>query len=144
MRTRLMISMTAESSPDQPQRRGFGIDTELNDEFVREMVYMCVGLLEKLYPDYPYVVDGASVSAGVDDAEGDPLLGDLLHGGVYIMSQEANMVADAMDLHGGSFVQALGNAILQADAVNKVKIKLAFRDYWEEYKAIAVNMGYDN
>lgn len=35
---------------------------------------------------------------------------------------------------GGSFVKALGQAFLHADATNFHKLKLAFPEYWEQYE----------
>ena len=47
---------------------------------------------------------------------------------------EVLKVANNMIKHGGSFVKALGEALLQADWVNQNKIKKAFPKYWEQYK----------
>lgn len=42
-------------------------------------------------------------------------------------------VANAMIKYGGSFVVALGQALLKADHINTNKIKDAFSDYWIKY-----------
>ena len=42
-------------------------------------------------------------------------------------------VANAMIKFGGSFVQALGQALLQADHINAKKIESAFSEYWIQY-----------
>ena len=45
-------------------------------------------------------------------------------------------VVKGMEAYGGSFVQALANAISYADMVNAGKIKKAFPEYWEKYLKI--------
>ncbi len=50
---------------------------------------------------------------------------------------ETFKVAAAMDKYGGSFVQALGDAIRHADQRNLQRIKDAFPDYWEKYLTLA-------
>ena len=47
--------------------------------------------------------------------------------------EEKFAVAEAMTRHGGSFVKALGQALMLADSDNAEKIKTAFREYWEKY-----------
>lgn len=47
-------------------------------------------------------------------------------------------VAAAMTGYGGSFVRALGAAFLCADDVNRARLKLAFEDYWQTYRAVAL------
>ena len=51
--------------------------------------------------------------------------------------EECRIVALAMQSHGGSFVAALGLAVMKADHTNKKKIKKAFSKYWKSYKQIA-------
>lgn len=38
-----------------------------------------------------------------------------------------------MQKYGGSFVSALGNALMRADTLNQQKIKDAFPRYWKQY-----------
>lgn len=47
--------------------------------------------------------------------------------------EEKRVVAEAMRKFGGSFVAALGEALLHADAVNALAIKAAWPQYWQEY-----------
>jgi len=47
--------------------------------------------------------------------------------------EEKFAVAEAMIRHGGSFVKALGQALMLADSDNAEKIKTAFKEYWEKY-----------
>lgn len=49
------------------------------------------------------------------------------------LNNESFNTAIMMKQKGGSFVQALGEALLRADVINKIKIKLAFPEYWNEY-----------
>ena len=44
---------------------------------------------------------------------------------------------EQMVKHGGSFVQALGEACFRADPVNLARLKLAFPEYINEYRAMA-------
>lgn len=46
---------------------------------------------------------------------------------------ECNKVANSMIENGGSFVEALGKALMKADKVNCWKIKTTWSDYWEQY-----------
>lgn len=46
-------------------------------------------------------------------------------------------IAGAMIRYGGSFVQALGGALLRADDRNTERIRTAFPDYWEKYAEFA-------
>lgn len=39
-----------------------------------------------------------------------------------------------MELQGGSFVRALAELYLRADAENKLRVRAAFADYFTEYK----------
>ena len=48
---------------------------------------------------------------------------------------ESLQVAKAMIKYGGSFVEHLGYALENADVKNMMRIKHAFPDYWEKYKA---------
>ncbi len=50
---------------------------------------------------------------------------------------EAMNVAQAMVNYGGGFVSALGKALMHADHKNQQKIKDAFPEYWEQYKAMS-------
>ena len=50
-----------------------------------------------------------------------------------IDEKEKFAVAEAMIRHGGSFVKALGQALLLADSDNAQRIKTAFKEYWEKY-----------
>lgn len=45
-------------------------------------------------------------------------------------------VATTMKRYGGSFVAALGEALLHADYINTMKIKQTFHNYWNEYLEI--------
>ena len=53
--------------------------------------------------------------------------------------KEKLAVAEAMIRHGGSFVKALGQALMLADSDNAQRIKTAFREYWEKYKKVKEN-----
>lgn len=46
-------------------------------------------------------------------------------------------VANAMIKHGGSFVEALGRALLLADSDNAQRIKKAFPSYWGVHAILA-------
>lgn len=54
-----------------------------------------------------------------------------------IDNDEAIDVAQAMDKHGGGFVQTLARLIYKADPINKAKIKATWPEYWEQYKKVA-------
>lgn len=45
-------------------------------------------------------------------------------------------VAVAMKNFGGAFVKSLGEALGHADMTNAYKIKVAFPEFWNEYKKI--------
>ena len=47
--------------------------------------------------------------------------------------EEAAKVAAAMTVYGGSFVAALGSALIHADIDNIRRIKKAFPEYWKQY-----------
>lgn len=49
------------------------------------------------------------------------------------INEEYMSVAIAMQERGGSFVKALGNALMRADAQNREKIRRTFSEYWKEY-----------
>lgn len=51
--------------------------------------------------------------------------------------EESRMVAEAMKKYGGSFVEALGRAIVYADPANTQIIKDNWPAYWEHYLKIA-------
>lgn len=46
------------------------------------------------------------------------------------------LVANAMMIHGGGFMRLLGEALLHADAVNTVKIKMTWSNDWNKYLQI--------
>jgi len=50
-----------------------------------------------------------------------------------IDEKEKLEVAETMMKYGGSFVKALGRALLLADNNNTKKIKKCFKEYWEKY-----------
>ncbi len=52
--------------------------------------------------------------------------------------KEVSEVSENMIKYGGSFVKALGEALLHADTENQQKIKDHFSDYWKEYKNLGV------
>ena len=45
-------------------------------------------------------------------------------------------IVDCMVWYGGSFVRALGRLYLAADDSNRMRVVLAFRDYFDEYREI--------
>lgn len=45
-------------------------------------------------------------------------------------------VAESMEKYGGSFIKALGKALLQADILNTIKIKNTWPNEWEKYKEL--------
>lgn len=45
-------------------------------------------------------------------------------------------IVDCMVFYGGSFVRALGRLYLAADDANRLRVMLAFRDYFDEYREI--------
>ena len=49
-------------------------------------------------------------------------------------------VVKGMEAYGGSFVQALANAISYADMTNAGRIKEAFPEYWEKYLKIGEDL----
>lgn len=53
------------------------------------------------------------------------------------MTDDERKVVDAMAIEGGSFVKALAQCFMLADAHNFVKLKAAFADYWWRYAARA-------
>mgnify|MGYP001573801747 CR=1 FL=1 len=50
------------------------------------------------------------------------------------MDEEDLLIIEKMEQYGGSFVKALANAARHADTVNLAKIKMTFREYWEQYR----------
>ena len=50
---------------------------------------------------------------------------------------EVMRVSEAMIKYGGSFVEALGRALQQADEINQVKIKNAFPFLWVKYEEMS-------
>ena len=54
---------------------------------------------------------------------------------------ETAVVAANMMQYGGSFVRALGAALLHADSDNMRRIRQAFPEYWEKYLHIGENRG---
>lgn len=49
-------------------------------------------------------------------------------------------VANAMIKHGGSFVKQLGVMLLEADAINTIKIKKTWPDYWAQYVTVKTKL----
>lgn len=60
-----------------------------------------------------------------------------------ISSDEKQKVARSMIRCGGSFVSALGNALLHADLINTQKIKNAFGEYWKQYQLMSEKGEYE-
>ena len=56
------------------------------------------------------------------------------------MSDESLSVANAMMEYGGSFVSALGKALMSADHINVIKIKNAFPEDWGRYLKMGEDM----
>jgi len=54
-----------------------------------------------------------------------------------MIQEEAQAVGRAMMKYGGSFVSALGQALIRADENNAQTIKWTWPGYWEEYKQAA-------
>lgn len=52
-------------------------------------------------------------------------------------------VAQAMIKYGGSFVESLGKALLQADHINAQKIKDTWPEYWKKYLEMSKTNGGD-
>ena len=52
----------------------------------------------------------------------------------FVDPDERLNVANMMIKYGGSFVKALGHALIQADRINTTKIKINFGEYWQQYK----------
>lgn len=48
-------------------------------------------------------------------------------------------IVDAMKKYGGGFIKSLADTYCKADSNNKIRIKNAFVDYWEQYKQIATD-----
>ena len=46
-------------------------------------------------------------------------------------------IVEAMKKYGGSFVSSLADTYIKADESNRLIIKLAFSDYWENYLYLA-------
>lgn len=59
---------------------------------------------------------------------------------VIIDHEEKLLVATRMIEYGGSFVKALGAALMKADMINTLKIRVAFSEYWDEYKFLFEKM----
>lgn len=49
-------------------------------------------------------------------------------------------VIESMLLYGGHFVSALGFAARYADSQNLAKIKVAFSEYWSQYRDMAIRL----
>lgn len=47
-------------------------------------------------------------------------------------------ITEAMIIYGGNFVHTLGNLFRLADEVNQAKLRMAFPEYWEEYRELVV------
>lgn len=52
--------------------------------------------------------------------------------------KETEIVAESMIQRGGGFVRALGKALQHADHHNAAQIKVAFPEYWDTYKVLAI------
>jgi hypothetical protein len=52
-------------------------------------------------------------------------------------------ILQAMSTYGGSFVQALAEAWRKADAVNELKLRTAFSNYYKEYGEFALRVHKD-
>jgi len=57
-----------------------------------------------------------------------------------IDQDEKIQVAESMQKYGGSFVKALGLALIKADRINTARIQNAFPEYWKQYKKVKVNL----
>ena len=53
------------------------------------------------------------------------------------MDSENYDIIEAMRKWGGGFVQRLAQCLYVADAENTRRLRLAFPEYWEQYKAMA-------
>lgn len=51
---------------------------------------------------------------------------------IIIIENEAYKVSEAWRRFGGSFIKGLGEALIHADVQNKMKIKTAWPEYWNE------------
>jgi hypothetical protein len=52
-----------------------------------------------------------------------------------------NAALEAMEKYGGSFVKALAEAYLRADAENRARLKAAFPEIFDRYRHIAAKVG---
>lgn len=50
------------------------------------------------------------------------------------MNKDDYRVIENMEKYGGGFVKALAVCFQKADPINFIKLKIAFKNYWEEYK----------
>lgn len=57
--------------------------------------------------------------------------------GIQVSSITDRDVARTMQEYGGSFIRALGTAVLQADPENLRKVKDTWPDYWSKYQEMA-------
>ena len=46
-------------------------------------------------------------------------------------------ISQAMQRFGGSFVKLLGQLWQQGDEINRRRLKVAFPDFWREYRTLA-------
>ena len=53
------------------------------------------------------------------------------------MNEEDLAVVEKMKAYGGSFVRALAECCYKADALNLIKIKNTWSEYWAQYKKMA-------
>lgn len=53
-----------------------------------------------------------------------------------VSEDEKYLVQTAMMRHGGSFVSALGSALMHADRINAYLIKKTWPEYWEIYLSL--------
>lgn len=62
--------------------------------------------------------------------------------GDALPENEYRAVARAMRTYGGSFVQALGEALGRADDINVATIQRAWPAYWATYLGLAMKKGW--
>lgn len=54
------------------------------------------------------------------------------------MSDQEMKVIEAMEKYGGSFVVSLAQCFRRADQMNRIKLKHAFPEYWNQYSEMAM------
>lgn len=50
------------------------------------------------------------------------------------MTEQEFEIIETMRKYGGGFVQALAECFMRADHINFAKLRLAFDNYWTQYK----------